>query len=88
MSQRAPTTEPGYVNQHCLITVACSNPPRIDPQYEATQYVYILHCPECGENCGTAGCSIWIRKCPTCNENDPNVEEGPPLLNDERTWRL
>lgn len=87
MAARSPTTEPGHVNQHGLITIACSSPPRIDPDYEATQYVYVLHCTICRNNCGSAGCSIWIRKCPTCNADDPNVDIGPSLLAHERAWR-
>ena len=94
MAQRTPTTEPGYVNQHGLVTLGRGDPERIDPTYEATQYVHVMHCPCCRENCGVAGCAIWIRKCPTCfraecprcYQDDDDVADGPELYPHEKTW--
>lgn len=79
------------------MTIGLGNPERIDPAYQFTQYVYVMPCPCCGQNCGVAGCAIWIRKCPTCfRANCPRCvryetdrsEDGPALYPHEEAWGM
>ncbi len=77
------TTDAGYVNGNGLVNLGRGVPQRLAEYYEGIQYVYVMHCRQCGENCGTAGSMIWNRKCPF----HQGGEEGPRLNDNELSWR-
>ena len=77
------STVRGFTNCNGQINMGRGNPVRRGSN--CSQYVYVMHCPDCDRNYGANGGDVWERKCPNpqCQDGEP----GEPLCSDELDWR-